>query len=188
MRSFIALEIPDDLRAALAAAEARLARTEADVKWVEVSNLHLTLKFLGDVAPERLPRLQQSLAELAAVQRPFELSVAGLSAFPSPAEPNVIWAGLTGGASECMAIWQAVEEVCARLGFPRERKPFTPHLTLGRRRSGYRLAALSQALRADADTTFGAAVIDSMTLFRSDLRPSGPIYTALGEYRFGGGQ
>jgi len=186
VRSFIALEIPAALRSALAAAEARLARTEADVKWVEVDNLHLTLKFLGDVAPERLPQLQESLSELVTTRRPFELSVAGLGAFPSLAEPNVIWAGLANGASECTALWRAVEEACARLGYPRERKPFTPHLTLGRRRSGYNLSALSHALRTDADTTFGVAMIDGMTLYRSDLRPSGPVYTKLGEYRFGG--
>lgn len=184
MRSFIALEIPAALRAALAAAEARLAKTEADVKWVEVDNLHLTIKFLGDVAPERLPRLQDSLAELAARWRPFELSVAGLDAFPSLAEPNVIWAGLANGESDCTALWRAVEEVCARLGYPRERKPFTPHFTLGRRRSGYRLGALAQALRADADLKFGGATIESMTLFRSDLRPTGPVYTKLGEFYF----
>ncbi|MGE5560322.1 MAG: RNA 2',3'-cyclic phosphodiesterase [Chloroflexota bacterium] len=185
IRSFLALDVPASVRASLAAVTARLASSEADVKWVETRNLHLTVKFLGDVPPERLPRLQESMTELAAAQTPFQLTISGLGAFPSLTEPNVIWAGLAAGTSELTALWKRVEEHCARIGFARERKPFSPHLTLGRQRSAYRQTALTEAIRAAADTSFGVVPVSGMTLYRSDLRPTGPVYTVQGEYDFG---
>lgn len=184
IRSFIAIELPSGVRAALADAATRLARTEADVKWVEAANLHLTLKFLGDVALERQPRLLQALGDLAAAQAPFTLAIGGLGCFPSLEEPHVVWAGLRSGAGECAALWRAVEGSCVRLGFARERKPFSPHVTLGRQRTGFRTAALASALSQLAQLEFGLVTVGGLTLFQSDLRPSGPVYTSLGEFPF----
>lgn len=188
IRSFIALEIPAEVRAALAAEAARLAGSGADVKWVAAANLHLTIKFLGDVPPDRLPRLQARLAGLADARHPFDLSVVGLGAFPSVSEPNVVWAGIAGATADLAALWRAVEDECALLGVDRERNPFAPHLTLGRRRSGFHHTSLSEAIHAGAGREYGSWRAAGMTLFRSDLRPDGPLYSSLGEFRFGATQ
>lgn len=185
VRSFIAIELSPAVRAALAGLVTRLAQTEADVKWVESVNLHLTLKFLGDVTPDHLTRLTQSLEDLAGERASFALSVGGVGCFPSPAEPHVIWAGLTAGQSDVAALFRAVEGTCAKLGFARERKPFSAHITLGRQRSSHRAAALAEALAGAVDSEGGGFTVSGFTLFRSDLRPTGPVYTAAGTFPFG---
>lgn len=186
VRSFIAVELSPAVRASLAGLVTRLAQTEADVKWVESVNLHLTLKFLGNVTPDHLARLAQGLESLAGERASFALSVGGVGCFPSPAEPRVIWAGLTAGQSDVTALFRAVEGTCAKLGFPRERKPFSAHITLGRQRSSHRSAALADALAGAIGIECGDFTVSGFTLFRSDLRPTGPVYTVAGTFPFGG--
>jgi 2'-5' RNA ligase len=111
--------------------------------------------------------------------------VGGVGCFPSPAEPRVIWAGLTAGQSDVTALFRAVEGTCAKLGFPRERKPFSAHITLGRQRSSHRAAVLADALAGAMDSEYGGFTVSAFTLFRSDLRPTGPVYTAAGTFPFG---
>ncbi|MBX0327295.1 RNA 2',3'-cyclic phosphodiesterase [Oscillochloris sp. ZM17-4] len=178
MRLFIALDLPDHARAALAEAQSRLRRCGHAVRWAAVDGLHLTLQFLGEADPARVPDL---LAALAAIPAPaFPLRLGGLGAFPSSARPRVIWAGLAGDLGALGALQRAVTDATAPLGFIPEDRPFAPHLTLGRARQDVGAAqidALAAALRAAAPPAPVAWDVGRPLLFESRSTPQGVVYT-----------
>ncbi|MEW6309219.1 MAG: RNA 2',3'-cyclic phosphodiesterase [Bacillota bacterium] len=175
MRLFIAIALEQCVRAALAAAAKRLAATGADVKWVEEENLHLTLKFLGEVEAGRIETLTAALTKAAAGAQAFTLSLDGLGSFPGSGAPRVVWARVYTGAKEAAALAARVEQAAAGLGFPREERSFSPHVTLGRRRTSYGGEALATAIAAGQ--LAASQRVDEFVLYRSDLRPAGPVYT-----------
>lgn len=181
MRLFIALDLPAPVRAELAAAQARLRRGGHAVRWAAVDGLHLTLQFLGEVDPALVPEL---LAALGPVSAPaFTLRLGDLDAFPSPARPRVIWAGLAGDTAALAGLQAAVLAATALLGFTPEDRPFTPHLTLGRARqdvSPEQIQRLSQALRAAEPPAPLGWVAGRPQLFESRSTARGVVYTALG--------
>ncbi len=154
---------------------------EAPVRWVPAHNIHLTIKFLGDVSVANLPLLTRTLQAEAARHAPFEVSVGKLGAFPSTRRPRVIWVGVEAPPG-LYALQQGVEAELARLGYAAEERDFSPHLTLGRvgRNAGSddlpRLSALLTSVKVGF---LGATRVQSVQFFRSDLQPSGAVYTAL---------
>ncbi|MEW6029289.1 MAG: RNA 2',3'-cyclic phosphodiesterase [Chloroflexota bacterium] len=182
LRAFIAIEIPHSILDAIQKETAALQRAVgAAVRWVPCPNLHLTLKFLGDVSPANLDLLTQMLAAEAAAHRPFDLQVGGLGSFPTPRRPRVIWIGLSAPAA-LESLQRGIEAASARLGYAAEDKPFSPHLTIGRVKQQAASAEL-QAIRAALEKTkigdLGAARVETVHLFKSDLRPTGAEYTRL---------
>lgn len=180
IRAFIALEIPTVIQDELARASASLKRDLADaVRWVAPCNLHLTLKFLGDTSRPSLDALIQALSvELGRIPG-FEISLAGFGVFPTLRRPRVLWVGVQ-APPELGRLHQAVESCAARLGYPSENnKPFAPHLTLGRVRETADLAEMRPALQDFQIGNLGGFPVESLRLFRSDLRSQGPIYTSL---------
>jgi 2'-5' RNA ligase len=147
-----------------------------DVAWVGRDNFHLTLKFLGNVDPGRLEGIVAALGSAAAGCGPFELSVAGLGAFPSPTRPRVLWAGLDEGATEAARLAERVDGALAQLGFERETRAFSPHVTLGRVREPRRQPGLAEVLRGGG---FGRQHVDRLSLMQSTLSPRGARYTEL---------
>ncbi|HET9489215.1 MAG TPA: RNA 2',3'-cyclic phosphodiesterase [Methylomirabilota bacterium] len=182
----MAILLPDSLRAALAAEIERLAPRARDVAWVGSENLHLTLKFLGGVEPERLERVAAALGAAAATVAPFEVALRGLGAFPSQRRPRVVWAGAHTGGAAVTALAARVEDALGPLDFPREARAFSAHVTLGRVREPRRAAALGEALAADAEKDFGRFRVEQVTLMRSDLSPRGARHTALASWPLGG--
>jgi 2'-5' RNA ligase len=182
LRCFVAVHIDDATRAAVRALQGRLAGVMGGVKWVEPQNLHLTVKFLGNVDHKRLERLSAGLARAAAAHPPFTLVVRGAGAFPGPARPRVAWAGLSDGRAGLYALWQAVERELAREGFARDDRDFAPHLTLGRAREPAPAPGLVEVLREVADTTWGRFPVAAMSLMRSTLTPRGPIYEEIAPF------
>lgn len=185
LRCFAAVEVASPVvRRALEGAQLELRRafgTPAPVKWVPAHQFHLTLKFLGEVAPEAADRAVGALQRAAGRQSAFTVRLAGLGAFPGAGRPSVLWAGVGGGAAELGALAEAVEGEMAQDGFPRERRPFSPHLTLGRVREGSRVpAAIPQALAASAGRAFGEWRVVRVVLMRSELTPRGPVYSVHG--------
>jgi RNA 2',3'-cyclic 3'-phosphodiesterase len=168
--------LPDDVRQRLATAIDRLRPHAADVAWVAASNLHVTLKFLGQVDETRLPALADGLGAALADRPAFELGVRGLGAFPSATRPRVLWAGLDDGGA-LAAVAERVERCCADLGVPRETRPFAGHVTLGRVREPRRQPALGEALARPAD--FGRLRVERVSLMRSELSPRGARYSEL---------
>jgi RNA 2',3'-cyclic 3'-phosphodiesterase len=181
MRLFIAIDLPDHVRAALAEAQARLSRSGHAVRWAAVEGLHLTLQFLGETDPARAPGL---LAALEAIPAPaLTLRLGGLGAFPSAARPRVIWAGLAGDTEALGALQRVVVAATGPLGFVPEDRPFAPHLTLGRARQDVgpaQIQALAAALATAAPPAPAGWQAGRPLLFESRSTPRGVVYTPLG--------
>lgn len=186
MRCFAAVEVAaPGVRRALESAQLALKRAfgpRDPVKWVPAHQFHFTLKFFGDIDPEAARRAADALGQVAAETRPFTLEVAGLGAFPPTGRPSVLWSGLGDGRANLVALAGQVEAAMARAGFPREARPFKPHLTLGRVREGSPVPpAVLEALKSER--SYGAWQVERLVLMRSDLLPAGPKYTVLSEAR-----
>jgi len=166
--------LPEGLRARLDGEVGRLREVARDVAWVAADNLHVTLKFLGDTDEAHVPALLDALGTAAAGTAAFEVAVRGLGAFPSPLRARVVWAGL----EEPPVLGELagrVDAALAALGVPRESRPFSAHVTLGRVREPRRNLALAAALAQPAD--FGRLPVTRLSLMRSDLQPRGARYT-----------
>jgi 2'-5' RNA ligase len=137
------------------------------------------VKFLGRIDEGHVPAAIKALHTAAAGHHPFDLEIASLGAFPSPTRPRVLWAGVAEGEAPLAALAAAVDDALAPLGFQRETRAFTAHVTLARVREPRRTPALAEALGAAASRRFGRVTIDHVALMRSDLSPRGARYTAL---------
>jgi RNA 2',3'-cyclic 3'-phosphodiesterase len=183
IRSFIAIslspEIYQNLEGVLRELKSRLPG--AAVRWVPAKNIHLTLKFLGDVSVANVDMLTKMLQTEASRHQPFEISVGGLGAFPTTHRPRVVWVGLQAPA-ELISLQRGVDVETARLGYASEDRPFSPHLTLGRvsrNASPEEIRQLSEVLEHYKVGFLGAARVQSVHLYRSDLQPSGAVYTRM---------
>jgi RNA 2',3'-cyclic 3'-phosphodiesterase len=163
-----------------------LKPTARDVSWVATANLHLTVKFLGAVAEDRIEAVAGALTGAIAGVGAFDAQVEGLGAFPSAARPRVVWAGVTAGAGTMADLAGRVDDALAALGFDREARPFSPHITLGRVRQPGRILALTEALRRAAGSGFGCFRVARVSLMRSELSPRGARYTELAAASLGG--
>ena len=180
VRSFICIEIPRSIQSRLDELQQKLRTIGADVGWVKTSNIHLTLKFLGDVAQSRIAAVRSAIAKACEGQGPIELVVAGTGAFPSLRNPRVLWVGLPAIPETLQQLQKTIEDQLEHEEFPRETKPFSPHLTLGRIRSARKTAPLTDALTREGFASIGF-VANRITLMRSQLSPGGSIYTPLAE-------
>lgn len=182
MRAFIAFELPDELRAALAVISAGLRNNlpDAPLSWVPASNMHLTLKFLGEISLAQVPAIAAVLQPLSESYAPIPISLSGLGAFPNLRRPRVLWAGLQAPAALAQLAAEAEAALHAH-GFPRSPRAFTPHLTLARvRREAQpaQLAGLQPAL-AHQSVPAASGPLEQLVLFESQLKPSGAVYNSL---------
>lgn len=194
MRTFIAIELSDEIRDVLAKAQAHLKYAGADVKWVEPHNIHLTLKFLGEIDERKCDEVKSILDSIASQTHPFEISIKDIGAFPKIEYPRVIWIGLDKGASEAAELAKETDERLSKIGFQKENRSFAAHLTIGRVRSPKNREALKEKVQScqlslSAEALAKAEAISpqlakSVILFQSTLTPSGPIYTKLHEAWF----
>jgi 2'-5' RNA ligase len=186
VRTFIAVELDDELRHKLDELQARLRERmpSRGVRWVQSGGIHLTLKFLGDTTPEQVEQVKAALPKAAAEARPFTFTVGGLGCFPNTRAPRVVWVGLQEVTGELRRLRDAVEKHVAPLGFPTEQRAFSPHLTLGRVQ---RYASKSEVREiGDVVATTQLGTLDEMSVtalsyIKSDLKPSGAVYTTLFE-------
>jgi 2'-5' RNA ligase len=188
-RTFIAVPLSEAIRDELAALRRELERGLADMKWTETQNLHITLVFLGEVDDRELPevcRLTQAAVD-AVELRAFPLRVAGLGCFPHPRRPRVLWAGVDEGAEELKLLHAALADQLAALGFRQEDRPFEPHVTLGRTKSGGPVRELAALLSAKANWRAGGQTAAEVHVMGSELTPRGPRYTLIGRARLGAG-
>jgi RNA 2',3'-cyclic 3'-phosphodiesterase len=191
IRAFIAIEIPDDVRAAIADAQARLKRARLGVKvsWTKPENWHLTLQFLGYVEEATIGRISQSLAALAEQHTAFDIPVRGAGAFPNEKSPRVLWVGCEDcavvGARHVVPLRElahAVQEAMKQFGFEPEHREFSAHLTLGRIKFPQPDVALTKALDSIKDEVFGVMRVEAIHLFQSQLHPAGSIYSKLSSH------
>lgn len=182
MRTFVAVETSPEIKARLRELIGRLKRTHADIKWIEPEGMHLTLKFLGETTPGFLAGIEAGLAAAAGRGRPFALEVAGTGIFPPRSRsPRVLWAGIV--ADPALSELQAdIESEMEKLGFAREHRAFSPHLTLGRVKGPAGLARAMAELEKDGAASFGGMTVEHLALFQSILRPQGAEYSVLREF------
>ena len=188
MRCFVAVDLPPGTRDAIATAQAtlRTAGPRADVGWVDPTKLHLTLKFLGEVADDGLVALRSALATVARRHAPFAVVAGGMGVFPGRARPRVLSAGLMGGLREIGLLAVDVERACVPLGFPPDARPFRGHVTIGRVRSPRSLGRVLGAMDDLAERSFGSWTVDEAILYRSHLRGSaGSLYEPLARLALG---
>ena len=183
LRTFIALDIPSHLQQLILkkTEPLRNALGASLVRWVAMENLHLTLKFLGDVSPANVERLSQVLRSEADLVRAFDMQVHGLGSFPSSKQPRVLFIKIQAPAA-LEALYRGIESACARLGYESESRDFSPHLTIGRLRQNIPSAG-QQKIRMELANTvidsLGTARVDSVHLYKSELKPNGSVYTKL---------
>lgn len=184
MRTFIAIELPEEIKDGIAELQEQLKSSSADVKWVSPQNIHLTLKFLGEIDEKRLEEINKVIHDAVSSKAAFHLSIYFIGAFPKIDSPRVIWLGIDSGDKETKEIAKSMEEELRKIGFPEEDRPFSSHITLGRTRSGLNRQKLVQSLKS-MEGKVGEKKLEfdvtKVTLFKSTLTQKGPIYEALKE-------
>lgn len=180
IRSFLAFDIEDQtIVRKLTEVQAMLANTGADLKLVKPQNIHLTIRFLGDIHPPMVDAIYEEMKQVSF--SPFTVELVGLGAFPKLSYPRVVWAGIRKGADELTNVFEQLEPRLRGLGFKPDTKGFSPHLTIARVRTGRNKVRLAELIRQLEDTQFGAVNAECLKLKKSDLTPRGPIYTTLKE-------
>lgn len=186
MRAFLAMELTEPVRSALADVIRQLSGATRSAKWVKMDQMHLTLKFFADLSEMDLAPLGASLGPALQSLAPPELRARGLGTFGPRGLIRVVWCGLEGDLDGLGRAASAAETAAASLGYSREERPFHPHLTLGRLREPSREAALASAVENLGAFDAGPFVPDHLVLFRSTLTPRGPVYERLAAWPLGG--
>jgi 2'-5' RNA ligase len=182
MRLFVGIGLPPGVRDALGDAVDGLRGGHAPVSWVPRENLHITLKFLGEHPPAKLPALEGALACAAAAIPPFDLVAEGGGAFPGTRNPRVFWAGFREPLELAGELQQNMENALSGAGFPREDRPFHPHITVGRARGALPPAWGERFVRTFAGRGFGVVPVASFRLFESRLSPAGASYAVVRDF------
>lgn len=180
VRSFVAFDIDSDsVRKKLTEVQALLVKTGADLKVVAPENIHVTMRFLGDVRMDGVEKIYEGMKKALFV--PFVVKIQGVGAFPDVRYPRVVWAGITQGANDLRSISSQLEPHLMALGFAPDPKGFSPHLTIARVRSSRNKAELAKFIVENKSYDFGAIRAACLRLKKSDLTPKGPIYSTLKE-------
>lgn len=178
MRSFIAIELPETVSAALAEFQQEFKKCGADVRWIKPDNIHLTLKFLGNIDEKNIDEIVKIIKEVCIKYNMFTLEVRGIGVFPNIKSPRVLWVGINGNGV-LAELQREIEDGMASLGFESESRRFTPHLTLGRFRSSMGKKNLFDKIELHKNDSFGLIEVKSISLMRSDLNPAGARYTKI---------
>jgi 2'-5' RNA ligase len=176
IRTFVCIEVPRPIKERIESLQRSLKKNEAQVSWVKPANIHLTIKFLGDVSASRIEAVRHGVERAAASVSEFEIEAGSAGCFPSPRSPRVLWVGLGSLPESLKRLHANIEDELAREGFPREQKRFSPHLTIGRVRSPHNATLVAEDLIATGfePEAFRATEVIVM---RSLMNPSGSVYT-----------
>jgi len=183
IRAFIAIDLSPEIQNRLddVLQNYRAQLPNVPIRWVAATNIHLTLKFLGDVSLSNLSLLTDMIQQEISSHHQFDISVGGSGAFPNLRQPRVVWVGVE-APPELTAIQTGIEMTTARLGYSREERAFSPHLTLGRvsrNASSQDVKAIAKALETTKVGFLGATCVEKVYLYRSDLQPTGAVYTQI---------
>lgn len=178
----MAVEIGEEVRNGLAAIQEEFKALGESISWVKPGNIHLTLKFLGDMEEKRLDKMRARLTEAAATLPGGDCTARGVGCFPNPKNPRVVWAGIDDPQQLLRRSARAVDEALSAIGFARETRPFRGHLTLGRVRKPISNREFVRTVESHSGRVFGAMDLREWVLFRSQLSPGGSIYTPLDRF------
>jgi 2'-5' RNA ligase len=180
IRCFIAFDIDDQaVGERIVTMQKRLAATGADLKIVNPTNIHITLRFLGNITIGRMEEVGEAITKVRFT--PFAVKIQGVGAFPNRRYSRVVWAGITEGVNPLQAIFAQLEPLLRNIGFAPDRRGFSPHLTIARVRSGRNKGPLSKEILQNVNYEFGTVNAECLRLKRSVLTPQGPLYSTLRE-------
>lgn len=180
IRSFLAFDLPADIKEMVAHTAESMKRFDVGVRWVKGNNIHLTVVFLGNVFLDQLGVIEDLVGRVCETFAPFALSLKGCGVFPNQRRPNVLWIGLDGDVYRMSTFRDELQDVLSPLGIKKEKRKFSPHLTLGRFRRGVIPGTdLENLLSKHTDLKSLECVLSELSLFRSELKPTGPIYSVL---------
>jgi len=179
MRCFIAIELPEAVKSTLSGIEEELKKSKADVRWVKPDNIHLTLKFFGNIEEKKTEKIIEIMENICNQYAPFTIEIKGMGTFPNIKSPRVLWVGIEGNDT-LKTLQKEIENKMESIGFEREDRAFTAHLTLGRFRSSIEKEGLLKAVKLhEKDTFVGSINVQSLSLIRSDLHPEGARYSKI---------
>lgn len=188
LRSFLALDTPDEIRKEIGAAQDRLKRIiQGDIRWVRPEGIHLTLKFFGNISGNDAANISAAVGRASVGIRPFALTIGGVGAFPDPHRPRVLYLGMNGDVERLVAFQEELEQALSMIGFPREERPFRLHLTLGRIKNPRGLIGLAGVMEKGESYMAGQFTASGLGLFKSDMTPRGAVYTRIAWHPFSGG-
>jgi 2'-5' RNA ligase len=179
MRTFLAVELSKDVAKELKKVQETLRGEIEGVRWVQPGGIHLTLKFLGEVKPDHIEEIVRKAEEAVNGMGPFTIQIRGGGGFPNAQNPRVIWIGVEDQDGQLRELQTRIEREMEKIGFTREVRDYTPHLTLGRLRTGKRKGAIVQALKDIEHSELGTMGVEELILFQSELKPTGAEYTKL---------
>jgi 2'-5' RNA ligase len=180
IRSFLAFELPTDIKNTVDRVAGEVRRTSLNVRWVKVENIHLTVVFLGNVKVQEVEAIGKAAEEICTRYGPFDISLGGMGCFPNTRNPRVLWLGVEGDLERLSSFRDALQENLQPFGFKAEKRPFSPHLTLGRfKKQGKPDGRLHEILSAHKDLTTAICSLNELILFKSDLNPGGAVYTKM---------
>jgi 2'-5' RNA ligase len=188
IRAFIAIELPDDIKNELEEIKSVLmSGNSTPAKWVNPESIHLTLQFLGDISSDRVTEILDAIKRGVGGTPSFQIQLAGLGVFPNPARTQVVWTGIAGDIEQLKQLQKSIEIEMEKLNFPREKRNFTPHLTLARVRDHATPGERKRLGDMVTDTPFTGGImrVDSVDLMKSHLTRQGALYTRLGSIRLG---
>lgn len=183
LRLFVAFELPPPIAAELTDYLAPLRELESGVRWVKPEKVHLTLKFLGETPVAKIAAIKAALAEVCRQSAPFTCEVAGAGTFPNPQRPQVLWVGLNDPYGRLGKLAEEVDRALHQVGFAREKRAFSPHVTLGRVRAGRAAAAVKEIMNHPFPSRELAC--EELVLMQSVLQREGAVYTALQRFALG---
>ncbi len=180
MRLFIAIELPDELKKEMVKVQARLRKADVDASWTRAEGMHLTLKFMGEVAEQQVPEILSDLRKALEGAGPLRLEVKGVGTFPNPKNTRVVWIGLSGDIEKLMQRQSSIEHAMVLLGMEREERKFAPHLTLGRIKHIRSREQWIKTLEEIKDISLAGFDVTSISLMKSELKPTGAVYAEMG--------
>ncbi len=179
IRTFVAVLIAENLKEEIGRVQEHLKKLAPDVKWVACENLHVTLKFLGDVREDQVPKVCAAVDEAARAHSPFEMRISGLGAFPNPARARVVWTGIEAGYDQMRKLAETVDANLAELGFEREKRAFKSHITIGRVKASRLLGKLAEGIEEVDASNLGAQQVTCVSVMQSELLRGGPVYSPM---------
>lgn len=188
IRAFVAIELPHRVIVSIAEIQSRLKAYGFNIRWVRPENIHLTIKFLGNIAAETVAPVCEAVSNAVSDYEPLSLEAGGVGVFPHMRRPRVVWIGITGRNTGLQALQKRVDAELAAMGFAKERRPFKGHLTLGRVKGDVPLKQLQEALHACGHDHGGSFAATELVLFKSDLKPTGAEYTKLCQMKISSGE
>ncbi len=179
IRTFIAIELPDNIIDAIGNMQKKIGRYGLKMRWIRPENIHITLKFLGDIDPEMIQSIESCLKKTGKENNPIQLLSRGIGVFPGLKRPRVLWAGIDGDTDILKKLQQSLDDLLSTIGIAKEKRPFKGHLTIGRFKGQADSKKLISVIKTFSTFETDPFFAEALTLYQSNLKPSGAVYSKL---------